>query len=206
MVKEVLISDIELRLSGGSLSDDSRVSRRQIGHWLDVIRDRLVVKEIDERQEVNSDYYEIDENLDIVIQEVDNEPGKRYYVELSKLPLSSRSGREMGKVMTTDKQIVYKTTLSELSYVRNLHFAKPSQTNPVYYRLGIYLYIDGLTDRIADDFNIHAYYIPSYASSSPAETDEFKISAELVPMLLDLVEETARREIQIEQDFENDGQ
>ena len=205
MVKEVLISDIELRLAGGTLSDDFPVSRRQIGHWLDVVRDRLVREEIETTSEVNPECWDSDRNLDILEEDVTNEENPRFYVTLSKIPLSTVGDRAVVKVETTDRQTIHKTTLAELTYINRLHFAKPSIDNILYYRSGIKLYLEGATARIASDYNIHAYYVAAYTSSSPAESDEFKISGALIPMLLDTVEEIARRESQTKQDLENDG-
>jgi hypothetical protein len=205
MVKEILISDIELRLTGGTVSDDAPISRRQISHWLDVVRDRLVRAEIEETGEVNPEIWDSDMNLDITSEEIPNEEDPRFYVLLSKQPLSTINDRAIVKIETTDRQTIHKTTLAELTYVRRLHFAKPSLDNILYYRNGSKLYLEGCTARIADDFDIHAYYVSAYTKNPPAESEEFKISGGLIPTLLDMVEDTARRESQIKQDLENDG-
>ncbi len=205
MVKEILISDIELRLTGGAVSDDALITRRQIGHWLDVTRDKLVREEIEAIHEVNPECWDSDRNLNIAAESVANEENPRYYVTLTKTPLSTMGDKAMVKVETTDRVIVHKTTLAELNYVNRLHFAKSSQENMLYYRSGTKLYLEGATVSIASDYNIHAYYVAAYTSNPPLESEEFKISGGLVPILLDLVEEIAKREAQTKKDFENDG-
>jgi hypothetical protein len=206
MVKEKLISDIELRLNGGIVSDDLRINRAQIGHWLDITRDRLVENELKTNTFVSSVYLTTpDESLTISEETRSDLENPRYYITLTKPPLSIPDDGAILKVLTSDLEPVHRTTIEELDSLKRLHFAKPSQNNLVYWTRGQRLYIEGATERIQEDYTVDVYYIYSYASNSPAETDEFKISEGLISVLLDLVEEIARREFASDRDLINDG-
>jgi hypothetical protein len=211
MVKEKLISDIELRLAGGEISDDRRVPRRQISHWLDIVRDRLVQDELNKSlsdgDSILGSYLEPpDEALEIEQDDAAHLDDPRYYVTLTKTPLTIQGDRGIVKVLTSDLEPVLKTNIAEVDIVKRLHYAKPTINNPLYWRRGNRLYLEGVSSRIKNDYTIDVYYVVSYGNNSPEEDEDFKISDQLVPLLLDLVEETARREYQIPPDIENDGQ
>lgn len=210
MVKEKLISDIELRLSGGLVSKDLEIERSQIGHWLDITRDRLVAQELDKLfkkgEQPNPLYIEPEEAKVIQEENPSHLDDPRYYITLLKTPLYIDGDRGIVKVRTSDLEPVRKTTIGELDMIKNLAFAKPCKGNYMYWRAGVNLYLEGFTARMADEFTIDVYYISSYSENPPAETDDFKLSDDLMPLLLDLVEETARREFSTPQDLQNDGE
>ncbi len=205
MIKNKLISDLELRLGGGHISDDSNVNRLQLGHWLDIIRDRLAIQDIEKDVKstgsFNSDYLYKDEDLVIQSEQLSSEVNPRYYVLLNKAPLT-----DLGlKVITTDGEPIERQSLWERDFNKHLTWAKPNINHLVYNRQGDRLYIDGVTHKTSTDYGVHAYYAVAYSSTPPDETEEFVLSDGLVSVLLDLVEETARKEFQTLPDLENDG-
>jgi hypothetical protein len=209
MVKDKLISDIELRITKGKPSDDLELERSLISHWLDIIRDELVFNEIKRDLKagkgINAAYLERELAKEATTEDDTIEEQDRYYISVSKTPMSIPKDAGIVKVQLTDGTPILPTTIRYLDVMEQLPYASPSFARPLYYRIDKKLYINGLGDNSAEDEYFNVYYIASYSNDEVAEDDDFKISDELLPALLDAVEDIARRERQSDEDLENDG-
>lgn len=210
--KGELISDIELRLSGGKPADDFEIDRPQIGHWLDVTRDGLVKTVLD--TQINKygtvdDYYIVREACKVPTEEtlacVDEDYEKMSF-NLNFTPMSLRKNMGVVKVVTDEYKLVYPADVISINMVIDLPFAAPSEDLLIYYTEKNKITIEGLNKNVISDPNLIVYYIPQYSNSDIAEADEFLISDDLLGILLDEVEAIGRRQLGIPQDIDNDGE
>lgn len=208
-----LISDVELRLTGGSVSDDFQVDRRQIRFWIDTERARLI-EESDKSggmQEL-ADFIRLYECVDINKVKSPCLSGcgsERYEVELPVSVSNIKNDLGVYRVETISGVTIRRIRLSEVSRIKNMRFSSPSRSRIVYYRLNnssgkSVLNIEGGTDSFKNNGKVNLYLIPEDTSSFD-ESEEYPINASLIPVLLERVEQIGRRELPIEQDLENDG-
>jgi hypothetical protein len=211
ITREKLISDIELRLTKGKPSDDLELERSQIGHWVDAVRDELVTaqlnKSLRDGKSVNPIYVEKIPCLEIQVDD-DTCTTDCYdigYIELPNNPLGLY--RDMGilKVATNENLTVHKTSVTGIELLKDLPFSKATKENLLYYRVGKKIYIEGISKKITNLEEFHVWYVPSYKDSNITDLEEYKIDDEVLPVLLDAVEEIGRRQLGGQEDLENDG-
>ena len=203
-----LISDVELRLTKGNVSDDFQVDRRQIRFWLDIIRSEL----IEEKERVSgmqelSDFVRLYECVDIDERKVDcgGECNDKVY-EVA-LPVSvSQLRHDLGvyRVETSGGKTIHRTRITERNRIRNLKFAFPNNSRIIYHRVKDTLVIEGGTNNFKENGKVNLYLIPEDTSGFD-EDEEYPIDASLIPMLLDRAETIGRRELGSPEDVENDG-
>jgi hypothetical protein len=211
MLLSKLIDDILLRVSGGSPSDDMQIEREQVGHWLSVNRDMLVKAKLDDDikngRQLDSFYIEreVYKIPDLEATEGIEDPEENIYITLTKKPLSLFKDSAIINVWTEEYLPVYKSRIENFSWVQDLKYAKPDLKHLVYYRLNDKLIIKGLNYKNLDTDNFIVDYIPSAADQELSESDDLPITDDLLPMLLEMTEDIARRELFGVQDQMNDG-
>lgn len=209
MLKGKFIDDCVLRLKEGS--DDAYLSREQVGFWLDTYRDAIVKNYLDDLiskgRGVDPYYFERENCLEIGEEDEDCvEPeDERLYVQVSKNPMSLLDDKGFLQLTTNEGSIVLRSRLENITWINDLPYAAPSCRNLVYYRDGRKLVIQGLS-RKNKSTEFIATYIPSYANQELGEDQEFKIHDALIPQLMEMVEEVARREVYQPEDTANDGE
>ena len=203
-----LISDVELRLTKGNVSDDFQVDRRQIRFWLDIFRAQLIEqKEAAKGMQELADFVKVYECEPIEERDIkcaDECNGKRYEV---KLPVSvSEIKGDLGvyRVETISGNTIHRIRLAEKKRIYSLKFSQPNKYRAVYWRIGDTLTIEGGTDNFKENGKVHLFLIPEDTSSFDEE-EEYPIEASLIPLLLDKAEELGRRQIGSLEDNENDG-
>lgn len=207
----VLIDDILLRVSAGAPSDDFQIEREQVLHWLTINRDMLVKAKLEDDikngRQMDSLYIERETYKIPDLEETDGieDPDENIYIELLKKPLSLSDDRGVINVWTEEWVPVLKARIENFSWVQDLKYAKPSINHLVYYRLNDKIFIKGLNYKNIDLDNFIVDYIPSMADQGLSESDDLKITDDLIPALLEIVEDIARRELFGLQDTSNDG-
>lgn len=207
MLMSKFIDDILLRVK--EISDDAYLPKEQVAHWLSLYRDALVKEYLDELISKGKalDTFYIEREACLELQEESEEciddTDERRYVQISKQPMSLLDDKGFVKLTTNEGVMVNRSRLESIEWVNDLPYSKPSCRNLVYYRDNKKIVIQG-TKNTSVDFI--AYYIPSYASQELSDTDEFKIHDSLVPQLMTLVEDVARREIYQRDDTDNQGE
>lgn len=208
--KSKYISDIELRLTKGNPSDDLELERRQIAHWLDIVRDELTAGELTKgsTSPENIDPYLLDVEEFVGVTEETPTIGAvdKQFVTLTNSPLRLFKDRGIVKVLGDDNVVINKTFPIQLGVINSLRHSAPSTENMLHYRIGNKLYILGMDSALILDYGIYVYYVRSYSLSPVGEDDEFKVPPDLVPLMLDEVEAIARRQMQqTDEDIINDG-
>lgn len=211
MLIGTLIDSIFLSVYGGNPSDDISLARPQVQLWLLNTRDMLVKAYLDEKiksgETIDTVYIERETCKITDIEDLDcvDDPDERIFFTITKRPMSLLKDSGVVKVITNEDLLVYKTTLERVETVKDLKYAKPSTTNLVYYRTGLDINVLGLNSKNLTTTSFIVFYVASLSDQTLTETDDIKIQDDLLPSLLQIVEDEARRELFGLQDTENDG-
>lgn len=206
-----LIDSIFLSVYGGNPSDDVALSREQVQFWLLQNRDMLVKAacdlQIKNGKPIDTVYVERETNEPTDIEDLPDwdEEDDRIFFTLTKRPMSLLKDQGVLKVITNEGLTVYKTTLERVETISDLKYAKPSPTNLVYYRTQQDINVLGLSPKNLTTTTFTTFYIPSLANQTLTEADDIKLQDDLAPVLLQAVEDIARRELFGIQDTDNDG-
>ena len=211
MLASRLVDDIQARVYAGAPSDDSELPKDQILHWLSTVRDAVVKQKLDQDiakgRQLDS-YYMERETCKSITQEdlecVDEDEDRKYFT-LSKTPMSLLKDMGVVKVITNEGIPVMKARLEQLEMLRDMKYSKPSPTNLTYYRDGNTIVVLGMGDKDLTSTEFIVYTIPTYSSQLLSLTDDILVSDDLLPTVLDAVEEIARRELFGVADLTNDG-
>ena len=208
MLSSKLIDDLLVRVK--AISDDAYLDREQAQHFLAITRDMLVKDYLDglinKGKAVDPFYIERETCKSLQEEDEDcvGDCDERLFILLEKDPMSLFDDKGVLVVTTYDGVVVLKARVDSLSWIKDLPYSKPTQKNPIYYREGKKIVIDGIS-RKNKSITFIVSYIPSYGSQELSEDSEFKIHDALIPVLMDMVEQTARRELGFPEDMENDG-
>ena len=216
VTRSKIISDIELRLTRGKVSDDFEVSRRQIAFWVDEGRDEVVQlylnSLVNKRKAIDPFYIEREDCKLIATEDVpcidgDDDCWERKIATMVGTPLYLMGDKGLIHVTNNVGKEIHRVEHDDLNILQHMRLSKPSQRSFVYHREKLSLIIDGLSRNFSDMPKIRVAYVRSIRNWDIADTAEYPISDSLVPELVDRIEETARREI-AEASFEdniNDG-
>lgn len=213
--KEKLIGDIILQLTQGSPSDDLQLEESQVAYWIeytlhDLIR-KEIVEELSKGNMIPPIYVRRDVALTLTEENITNVDSEhqRMYVDLPEKVLDLPRDAGIVRVLDYDRNLIHKTSVEELEYLRNLRFAKPSLNNVVYYREGAAsnrIFIEGFNTADIDFNPIMVSYVPRQDILALADSGEVLISDRLVPILIDLCVQRGKLELYGTQvDQENDG-
>lgn len=210
MLYSSAISNIELLVQKGLVSDDSPLDRSQILFWLisnvDAIGKEYLDLQIGAGKPLDSVMF-LKEACKLIADEdescVDLED-ERSYITMTYQPMSLLNDMGIVRVTTNDGYFVHRSREEQIDIVKDLRYAKPTKDHLVYYRENKKLFIEGFNNTPNTKFIV--WYIPTAESQSLTEASEIKLPGELIPMLLERVEQIALREMQVGvQDLENDG-
>jgi hypothetical protein len=203
-----LVSDVELQLNQGEISDDSSLDRRQIKFWLSNNLNALVANEINSKitrgEQIPSVYQKVDS---LGISE-DEESGEvdRIFIELDEEVLTVNKDAGIVFVETDQRNQIDKASTETMTLFRNLRFSKPSETNLLYYRIGNKLYIEGLKSVDLPFESIYVWYVPKQDILSLEDTDEVLVSDLVLPELIGMTVQQGKLQLYGTQpDVANDG-
>lgn len=199
MTFSTLADDLILRIYSGSPSDDIQLEKSQIVHWLTLYRDSIVKDYLNKVIQAGK---AIDTNMIsqltglIAAQEVitgDDDCNDKFYITLTKEPLSLINDMGVYHIEDEEGLEIGKTRTEMRSLVRNLRYARPTINNLNWYRIGTKVYIEGLTEDNFEEKQFTVLYIPSQQGA--AETDTVQIGSDMLSILIETVEEVARRQM-----------
>jgi hypothetical protein len=213
--KEKLISDIILKITQSNPSDDLALEEDQVAYWISLHLNDLIRREIIEEQKKGNMIPPIYIRRDVVIEPQEESItnvsafNQRIYIELPEEVVDLPRDGGIVRLLDYDRNLIHKTSVEQLEDLRNLHFAKPSPENPVYYREGKTnnkIFIEGFNTADIDFNPFMCSYIPKQDIISMADGDEVLITDQLVPILRDLCVQEGKEELYgSEPDKENDG-
>ena len=212
--KQELISDIELRVTRGKPSDDLELEQDQIAHWIETTANSVVAdylnKLIRANKAIPPQY--IAKVLAIQLaQETapsNTDEGIRHYLDFSSydvMPLDNDKG--IVRVSTlSGKRVNAINDEENFEMLNKMYFSRPSRENLLWYREGDSIYVKGYGNSITTAVKLNVYYVPVIEVSSLANTAEVNITEDLLPIILDIVEEKAFRQLGYGfEDLQNDG-
>lgn len=199
-----LISDIELRLTSGKVSDDFEVSKRQIAFWIDEVRDAVVEEYLNEAVKrgapIDPFYIEREECLLVSAEDVPciddaDDCWERKLATMTGVPLFLIGDEGMVHVTNHVGEEIHRVLHDDLWILSRMRLSKPSQGKLVYHREGQNIIIDGIPANNKGYTKIRIAYVRSIRDWSLSDSDEYPLSDNLVPDVLNAVEEIAIREL-----------
>lgn len=206
-----LVSDLELRLTSAKPSNDFTIPREQFSFWIETIRDKLSSQYLNSilnrRISMPIEGVYIDSRSGLTPTVV-NEAQNIYSIDLPYPLLDLWMDYGVYNVTDDSGNLLNRTTYNEFDIYKNLFISRPSEDNLFFYRLGGKVYIAGHSSIATKTFSVQL--VPSAPFGNGVvdyDGDNYMIAAGIVPDLLDLAEEKARREYNVQlADYQNDGQ
>lgn len=209
--KNMLVSDIILRISKGKPSDDLELEPKQVAFWIDQLMPALIKNSLDTKISnglgIDPDYIKVEECAEPKIKLLDcKDCQDNVYVDLCHTPISLLRDRGVLRVATEDGIAVDKIRIEDIEDLKRLKFARPSVKNVKYYRVKNRLYFIGITNDTIGLFKFTINYIPNQNLIEIADDTPIYIGDDILPLLAEGVEAIARRQVyQSDIDQENNA-
>ncbi len=211
--KHQLISDIIIRVTKGKPADDLELEPRQVEFWINLVLEGLVKDMLDSLSEDNKSipsFFVLKEGpKPLYVEQFDpvEAEDERMYIELLKPVMEVSKDKGMVRVLTTEGTRANKTKLTDIDFIQNTEFSKPSIKNLVYYRDGkTRVIICGVPKELIDVVQFFVWYVPQANLECFDDDEELPISGDLLEELQLRVEEIAHRQMAGFGDVENDGE
>lgn len=210
--KAQIIDDIILKATQGNPSDDHEIEREQIAYWLDVTASALITAEIEfelkNGRQIPQAYITFEECKDLEEEDVScaGDCGDRFFVTLTGqiLDLSDDSG--IVRVATEEGFEISLTAVEDLSILRRLPWTRPSYDNPLAYRVGDKLYVEGFKASDAQFDKITVWYVQRQDITTLDDDDEIRLTDKIRSDIIDRVSDKLRLQLYgSQQDVQNDG-
>lgn len=213
ITKEKLISDIELQLYQGTISDDNELEKNQIAQWIQYhlhsLQRQEITTAINSGQLIPSIYIITESGLEMSEENVEgiSDSKQRFWIDLTNNVLDLPDDRGIVRVEDYDGNLILKTSIEHLSMTRDLRFSKPSLNNVLYYRIGKKVFLEGFNTADTDFNDIIVHYVPKQDILALNDSDEVLVSDMILPVLIDLVVARGKAELlgSVPADQENDG-
>lgn len=207
-----IVSDVELQLYQGQVSDDASVDRAQIKFWISYHLNQLVAAECNEhtkRGQVIPPIYQTKATLEVPdIEELDgiDEDDERIYIEMDEEILNLNKDAGVIAILNDQNDEIKKASLTTILQFKHTKFGKPSLDNLLYYREGQKIFIYGFKAVDIPFESIQVWFVPKQNLLDMAETDEVKCSDLVLPQVIAAAVETGKLQLLGSQaDRENDG-
>jgi hypothetical protein len=213
--RQQLIDDLELRLYKSKPSDDGEISKDYIAYLIDLYRNQLVKTKLDDnlKKGIEIDpFYQIRE-LDIpLVREtgVSYDPvftKYRYYISTEKVPLKLIGDKGIIRINNNyGKNVAHSDSISA-EFLTGLPYGGASTADQLFFREeGNKIFIFKNTEITQNLYKYDVLYVPMADAESFLNDAEYPLDDELIPVLLELVEEVLLRMMNGGAvDLENDG-
>lgn len=200
--KRDLLSDIELRVNQGTISDDSELDRRQIAAWISEELNGLVAQDckqaLSRGNQVPPIYVARETSLALTEESVPeiSDDDQRLYFDITGKVLDIED--DAGVVLVTDDELneIYKATTVSLPGIRLMRYTAPnSQGLLVYSRQGSRFFVEGYQSADVYLNSIIVYYVAYQDVVAMADTDYIIISDLFLPVVKDRVTELAMKQM-----------
>lgn len=147
MLKEEIISEIELRIYRGKPSDDADIGRREIISVMDDIRAAMIKRYLDEEKDVPS---EVLKRFDCVATTTESpvcltdDCFARHVIDLPVKVLQLERDLGVFRVQLQGAEFVLnRIYIGELDIVKHSKWARPSEDDPAWFKIGNKIYFVG---------------------------------------------------------------
>ena len=194
--KKKFVFDVLMQISQASPSDDIEVSEKQVAFWGSYELNRLVATEINSKiakgEPIPAIYIK---RTELEVAELEEEDGvdesdERIFVTLDEEPLTLNKMSEIVLVQTDEGDVVKRSDIQTVQYLKDLRFAKPSLENLIYYRQSTNLYIEGFKSVDLPFNKLFIFYVPKQDLMSLGDDDEILVSDLVLP---DVISATVQR-------------
>jgi hypothetical protein len=198
------VSDVELAVYQGSISDDASIEKAQIKMWGTYHLNQLIVTELNgktERGEMIPNLYITKETVGV------DDDGDRVFAELENEPVNLNKGAGILQVWDDDDNEITKTDIQSLALYNRMRFSKPSPENVMYSHEGQKIYFPGLKVSDIPFEEISVWYVAKQDLLTMEETDEILASDLVLPEVVNAVIARGKQQLYGSQkDLENDGE
>lgn len=206
------VSDVELQLLQGAVSDDSELEKDQIKMWGSYQLNQLVANEINSklaRGESIPAIYIVRTELEVPeLEEEDDvdELDERIFVELDNEVLTLNHDSGVVLVQTSELDEIQKADIQSMQLFKKMRFSKPSDQNPVYYRQDLKIFLEGFKPADLPFDKIFVFYVPKQDLLTMDEDDEILCSDLVLPEVINQVVQRGKLQMYgTQQDLESDG-
>jgi hypothetical protein len=196
--KEQIISDVQLQLNQGGISDDSQLDWNQLLYWGSYELNRLVTAEcnaaIKSGSSIPAIYKKVADCEVISVEDVETFTAEndRCYVEIEDDILDLESDLGVIIVETEDGDLIKKTSLENFHRLKKMRFSKPSLSNTLCYRRGKKIFIPGFTPTDIPFEKVNVFYVPKQDLLAIADSAEVLVSDMTLPTLIDMMVERGK--------------
>lgn len=212
MIKQKIIDDVELQLLQLDPSDDTALEKEMIAQWASYHLNALVVQEINQKTSkgefVPPVYVRRAECQATDIEGVDCGDGcqDRISVTIPENVLVLKNDMGIVYLQTDEGDEIKRASIETLAAIKNMRFAKPSNSNMLFYRQGEKIYIEGITTTDVPFEKVNIWYVPQQDLLSLDNNEEVLVSDEIYPSLIALTVQTGKMALYGTQvDTLNDG-
>jgi hypothetical protein len=204
--KAQLISDIELQVYQGAISDDANLEKTQVAFWISEAINALAANEINEkikRQEPIPACYI--KRAELEVPELDEEDS-RIYLELEEDFLTVNKTMGIVRVITDEGDPILRASVETLDILNTLRWTKASENNIIFYpQAPRRLYLEGLKEVDLPFNSVYVFYVPKQDVEALADTDEVLVSDMTLPLVVQTVVAKAKAEIYGGQEDKNNN-
>lgn len=211
MIREDVISQVELNISAFKPSDDLEVGEEAIGFIVDKYRDAVLQdrlnKDLAEGKKIDPFYTQFLPGLEVVEETYPhNVSDVRRIVKLTVPVLSLSNDSGIVRVLTDSNQEVRKSHPMDVWVFDKLAFSSPSDGVLYYHREGENLILTGIEELYESIDYVMALVVPAMSENTHANKDNYLLDGALVDMVVDMATDEIRQSLgrRIE-DYNNDG-
>lgn len=212
ITRSELISDIELRIYQGKPSDDSELSRSQIGHWIDSARGLVLAekinKDLSKGLQISPLYVEKEDCIPLE-SELSDCNGScyqgRFYIEMESEIMTLY--KDMGLIRIVDNygRSLIGTDQNFSEILSDLPYVGTSNSRQTYFREKKRIFISKNSKNSMPLYKYTVFFIRDGVDNLD-DTMPYPIEESLIPIILEEVEKIARRQmIDGVSDMDNDG-
>lgn len=204
-------SDIILRLTKGKPSDDFEVDPRQVDFWIDSVKSALVAEKLEKDAMYGIESYITSfDDIEIKTEAIKgNDVGvndKRRYSDLPGDVLSLGNDVGVYFVETMGGTEIHRMKPSDKKRFSLLKFGKPSKKNITYFRVNDKLVYQGGNSNLMDNGKVSMLLVLSNTLGVIGDDDVYPLPGDMIPILIEQAEVIGRRELELPQDLNNDGE
>lgn len=196
--KKYLVSDVILKLTQSSPSQDTEIEDSQIAYLLTNELNFLMSLEVEtlvrQGKPVPPIYLIRETCKQLSIEDVDCVPtnDERLYFALTGKVLDVENDAGIVQVLTSDYQEIYKAYLELLPTLKQMRWTRPSSDVLIWSRQGDTIFVEGFLEPDIDFNDIIVSYVPKQNLVTMADDDLVIVSDKILTVLTDKVADQAK--------------
>ena len=201
VTKSQIISDIELQLYGGTISDDAAIEKSQIAFWASNFLNQFVANECNEhlkRGQYIPSVYQTQATIEVpILEELEDidEDDERIYIELDEEVLTLNKDGGVLTLLDDQNNEFKKVDIQTLQMFKHTKFGKPSHDNILYYRQGNRIFLYGFKPVDIPFEAVQVWFVPKQNLLEMTDDQEVKVSDLVLPQVIAATVETGKLQL-----------